>query len=111
MGIIIWNEIVFSFSFSSHRVIIEHVNGSLKETFASLKELRIRIVDKESHAEACNWITAALILYNILLPLKNYQPQNISLENSELSSVDFGYRNNHILGKQKRLGLMNYVLS
>ena len=53
-------------SLSSQRVKIEHVNGILKETFGSLHELRIKITDTTSHKEAVEWITACLILYNIM---------------------------------------------
>lgn len=56
----------FNTYFSSYRVKIECVYGILKETFASLKSLRVRVNGAEGHELACKWITACCILFNIL---------------------------------------------
>lgn len=57
----------FNKYFCGRRVIIEHVNGVLKETFESLKNLRVKIHDDEGHEHACIWIRVCIILYNIIL--------------------------------------------
>lgn len=56
----------FNKYFSSQRVAIEHVNGILKETFQSLKKLKLKINNAEGHCHAIDWIKVCLILYNIL---------------------------------------------
>jgi len=56
----------FNKYFSSFRVKIECCFGILKETFASLKGLRIRVDRHSGHKLACTWVTACVILYNIL---------------------------------------------
>lgn len=69
----------FNRYFSSYRVRIEHTFGLLKNKFASLKEIRIRIKDKESHRAVCTWIRACCLLHNILLPfidpVDEYEPE------------------------------------
>lgn len=58
----------FNKYFSSFRVRIEHLFGILKERFASLYSLAIKVHDKASHKYACDWIHVCCILHNILIP-------------------------------------------
>ncbi|OXA45193.1 putative nuclease HARBI1 [Folsomia candida] len=56
----------FNKYFSGFRVKIECCFGIIKETFESLKELRIRVDRSNGHTLACSWIRGCIILYNIL---------------------------------------------
>jgi len=81
----------------------------LKETFSSLKELRIRIRDKRSHKEATDWITACLILYNILLPSNNWstdQPLPAFTEDND----DHGHTEDDYTSEDKRMALYFFVM-
>jgi DDE superfamily endonuclease len=93
-------------SYSSHRVIVEHVNGALKNTFSSLKELRIRIKGKETLEEASNWVRACLILYNINLPRKDTQGQNVD-QNDDDDEHGISQAQN---GKERRTRLCAWVM-
>jgi len=89
------------------------VNGALKETFTSLKELRIRIKDNESHEQASNWIKFCLIVYNIIMPLDNYTPTTdcgttVGVDEGE-DLIDEEEENQS--GVQKRIELCNWVLN
>ena len=57
---------VFNKKFSRYRVRVEHCFGTLKERFNSLKELRVRIKDKESVGYCCAWFIVCAVLTNIL---------------------------------------------
>lgn len=56
----------FNLYFSKYRVRIEHCFGKLKETFQSLKELRMRIHNDESNMFLSDWVMTCCILYNVL---------------------------------------------
>jgi hypothetical protein len=58
---------VFNELFSSARVVIEHVNGILKNRFSSLREMRTQIKEKSDFKRINDWILVCLILHNILL--------------------------------------------
>jgi len=97
----------FNYLLSKSRVKVEHVNGALKETFGSLKEIRIPIYDKHSHKLVTEWITTCLILYNILMPLDMYVPGNFEFvqnENEEIEVFD------NMNGLNKRLDILKSIL-
>ncbi len=73
----------FNKYFSSFRVRIENCFGIVKEKFSSLKELRIRIKDVQSHQYACEWITTCFILHNIILPYSDPEDLTPPLEPDE----------------------------
>ncbi|CAG7822850.1 unnamed protein product [Allacma fusca] len=54
----------FNTFYSSKRVVIEHVNGILKEQFPALKRITIPIVNEESHQKLCRLIEACAVMYN-----------------------------------------------
>lgn len=56
----------FNKELGKYRVRIENCIGLLKERFYSLKELKIRIKEKEDIEFACNWILVCGILHNII---------------------------------------------
>jgi hypothetical protein len=98
----------FNKYFASYRVKIECVFGIMKETFGSLKGLRIRIRNNEGHKQACNWIRACCVLYNIVLPAideSEYDSEQDSEESFELGSLN----NNE--GEQKRQELLQFVIA
>jgi hypothetical protein len=90
-------------------VKIEHVNGILKGVFSSLKELRIRVDSIEAHQHAVDWISACLIIYNILSPngsfvLDAVQPYEPTQENIQDENVldDF-------TAEDKRMSLFYFI--
>jgi DDE superfamily endonuclease len=100
----------FNKYFSKYRVVIEHVNGALKETFESLKGLRVKITNKAGHEEAVRWIRSCLILYNITQPFDNWTP--VDIEDSSDYTGDEGndYISEDFSAEDKRLALLNFVL-
>ena len=56
---------------SSCRVDIEHAFGVLKGRWRSLTGLRVRITKKAQYEYACMWITACIVLHNILLEVRD----------------------------------------
>ena len=53
------------------RVKVEHVNGVIKSRFASLKRMPIEIRKEADHAKCSDWITACVILHNLLIQLRD----------------------------------------
>ena len=100
-------------SFSSHRIKIEHTNGALKGTFQSLKELRTKIRSPITIEQACKWVRACIIIYNILLPLHNYTPAD-EIENNNNNNLniddDEGDEEEEIGAREKRMGLCEWVI-
>lgn len=78
----------FNKYFSSHRVVIEHVNGILKETFQSLKKLPLKLNTVEGHSHAVDWIKVCLILYNILNVTENGSPWYIPNNEENRHEID-----------------------
>ena len=56
----------FNYYLSKVRVRSEHAVGYLKGRFASLRQLRIRILDAESHIAALSWIKACIIIHTMI---------------------------------------------
>ncbi|KAE8195680.1 hypothetical protein CF328_g4359 [Tilletia controversa] len=52
---------------SSIRIDIEHAFGLLKGRWTSLKGLRVRLLNDSQLGVACMWITACVVLHNILI--------------------------------------------
>ena len=92
---------------ASQRVRIEHVNGILKEVFGSLKELKIRVSGASAHKEAVDWISACIILYNIIIP------EDTILENNTENIEDSDTNNYHIIddftAEDKRMTLYYFI--
>jgi hypothetical protein len=61
----------FNRRLSRVRIDIEHAFGMLKDRWKSLTELRLRIRDRKNYIFAIRWITACLILHNIVLNIQN----------------------------------------
>jgi hypothetical protein len=56
----------FNRHYSGLRVVVEHVNGLLKEELESLKLLPIPINSEQGHRDAVEWIEGCCVLYNML---------------------------------------------
>lgn len=100
----------FNKYFSKYRVIIEHVNGALKETFESLKGLRVKINDRAGHEAAVRWVRACLILYNITQPFDNWTPPDQDDDNGDDEENETDGIDDEFSAEDKRLALMNYIL-
>jgi hypothetical protein len=57
----------FNHAVSHIRIRSEHAIGFLKGCFQSLKNLRVRIMDKNSHTFATYWIAACIRVHNFAL--------------------------------------------
>jgi hypothetical protein len=69
---------VFNELFSSRRVVIEHINGILKNRFSPLRELSTQIIKKEGDfKQVDDWILVCLILHNILLSFSDESVDDI----------------------------------
>ncbi|CAG7729998.1 unnamed protein product, partial [Allacma fusca] len=66
----------FNTFYSSKRVVIEHVNGILKEKFPVLKRIPMPIINDESHAKVCRLIEACAVIYNATLAETTYDHVN-----------------------------------
>jgi len=53
------------------RVKVEHVNGVIKARFGSLCDLPIDIRGEADHNRCASWITACVILHNLLIQLRD----------------------------------------
>ena len=72
----------------------------------------MRILDKQSHRFACEWIEACVVLYNILLNESDvdfYKIKNIhTLEEEE--EIDLPDYQVNMRGEEKRGILFNYIM-
>jgi hypothetical protein len=53
------------------RAQVEHANGVIKARFGSLKGMPIDIRSNDDHSRCSAWITACVVLHNILIVLKD----------------------------------------
>jgi hypothetical protein len=58
------------------RICSEHVIGFLKGQFASLKHLRINIIDEASHMYTTYWIAACICLHNFAMECEDRESPN-----------------------------------
>lgn len=61
----------FNYHLAQSRVRIEHAIGILKGRFSSLRELRSQLKNRDEMKATIQWITACLILHNLLANLKD----------------------------------------
>lgn len=61
------DNIKFNEHISKMRVVIEHVNGILKNRWSSLKGIRTQLKNKEELVIICDHIKACCVLHNVLL--------------------------------------------
>lgn len=99
----------FNKYFSGYRVNIECCFGKLKEVFSSLKGLRIRVDRNSGHKEACEWITACCVLYNIILPSLNLEPEEPMEDEEDQGNANNDSHANE--GHRKRQNLLNFVIT
>jgi hypothetical protein len=101
----------FNKYFAGFRVKIECCFGILKETFASLKGLRVRVNRTSGHKLACEWTLACCILYNMILEsLEDFDLTILDIEGAENNNEDgvnlpLDMRD----GEEKRLALLQFV--
>jgi DDE superfamily endonuclease len=62
---------IFNQLLSSTRVVIEHVNGVLKNRWASLKGIRTQIRNRKDFEKVNNHVLVCLILHNILIDIND----------------------------------------
>ena len=76
---------LFNEKFSSKRVTIEHVNGQLKNRWASLKSLPYQIKKKRDFRKLNRHVTACVCLHNLLKSFNDQWPDeyNLNAEDDE----------------------------
>lgn len=89
----------FNAFISSMRVAIEHVNGILKGRFQSLLSLRVRVNQEQGHRQACRWVQACIVLYNMLHEVDEWtstlEPELLTHSDSE-DGAEEGLEDNEI---------------
>ncbi|XP_065354359.1 uncharacterized protein LOC135948833 [Calliphora vicina] len=60
-------HIAFNLRHSKYRARVKHCFGALEERFGSLKQLRMRLANKDSHKLCCDWFLVCCVLHNILI--------------------------------------------
>ena len=60
----------FDHAVANLRVRSEHCMGALKGRFQCLRGLRVTINSKQQHIAACQWMTIAIILHNIVIEVE-----------------------------------------
>lgn len=69
---------------------VEHANGVIKARFASLKSIPIDIRSADDMPRCSSWITACVILHNILISLRDqFEYANESSSSDDEGNVDF----------------------
>lgn len=67
----------------------EHCMGALKGRFQCVRGLRVNINTPDDHIRACQWITIAIILHNLIIDVegtvsgRHFQPTHTPLEEEE----------------------------
>jgi hypothetical protein len=64
---------LFDTAVSHIRVRSEHCMGALKGRFQSLRGLRVNILSNSDHIKACQWVTVAIILHNMVVDVDGGQ--------------------------------------
>ncbi|KAE8211094.1 hypothetical protein CF319_g9363, partial [Tilletia indica] len=68
---------------SSVRIDIEHAFGLLKGRWSCLKGLRVRLLSDDQHEIACTYVTACVVLHNILIALEDDWDEDIDASGDE----------------------------
>ncbi|KAI8115356.1 Protein ANTAGONIST OF LIKE HETEROCHROMATIN PROTEIN 1 [Lucilia cuprina] len=103
-------QIAFNLRHSKYRVRVEHCFGILKERFGSLKQLRMRLANKNSHKLCCDWFLVCCILHNILIDdCPRFNETDLILENTDEDSSEEDFSNNS--GEMKRKAIYSLMFS
>jgi len=62
------------------RVRSEHCMGALKSRWQCLRGLRVRIHDRDSHMDACRWMTVCIILHNLVVEVEGIDTELEALD-------------------------------
>lgn len=80
----------FNYYLSKVRVRSEHTMGLLKGRFQSLRELRLRISDRDTHDLAVTWIRCCLILHNMIIILEEQEGDTDDTWRQDLLQIGLG---------------------
>ncbi len=67
----------FNYYISKERIVVEHVNGILKQRFQSLSGLRIAMQNKDQHKLAVMWFEACCTIHNILQNIDPWEYEDV----------------------------------
>ena len=79
---------VFNTLLLSARIMIEHVNGILKSTFASLKGLSTQIRDVKDLKKVSKWVLVCLILHNLMIQFHDLEWERDGEDADEVNEVE-----------------------
>ena len=103
---------LFNELFSSARGKIEHVNGILKSRWSSLKGIPTQIKQKSDFAKVNHHIIACIILYNLLLKLKDHWVEDEDVaEDGRVGAVEMNLREEDRDAKQLRIYVQSECLT
>lgn len=71
----------FNYLHSNVRIDIEHSFGILKQRFPSLRNIRLRLKNKEDYMRILQWIMTCFVLHNFL------QTENDEIDRDEIQST------------------------
>lgn len=97
------------------RVRSEHCMGALKGRFQCLRGLRVTINSNTDHYSACQWITIAIILHNMVIDIEGKEAveyflpihQGAEEQNDAGSPQNYGEDVDHGNNNAKRQRLVN----
>jgi hypothetical protein len=89
------------------RVRSEHCMGTLKGRFQCLQGLRVNIHNNYDHKKACQWVSIAIILHNLVIDVEGSEsaaefiPSHTSADEFDDAGHDvFGQENLNVGGEQ-----------
>jgi hypothetical protein len=100
---------LFNHLFSSCRVLIEHVNGILKNRFASLKGVRVEVKKKQDFQKVNEWIVVCIILHNFL-KMRNDEWADDDDEQADEDEAPWDYADADA-GRDLRQSVQDYLLN
>jgi hypothetical protein len=68
----LYENTLFDGAVSHLRVQSEHCMGVLKGRFQCLRGLQVHIISNKDHVDALRWITAAIILHNLVIDVEGH---------------------------------------
>uniref|UniRef100_A0A0A9Z5Y3 Putative nuclease HARBI1 n=1 Tax=Lygus hesperus TaxID=30085 RepID=A0A0A9Z5Y3_LYGHE len=107
----------FNKIFSRYRVRVEHCIGQIKERFNSLKQLKVRIRDRESAVFCCQWFTVCVLLHNMIKMTCDEDPFEADIDNGQEADClqnddpDEGYLQVDTVGEEKRKAIFEIILN
>lgn len=101
---------IFNYHVSKVRVRSEHAVGYIKGRFGSLRGLRVRIKDSDSHIQALSWIKTCIVLHTLIFWIEKgredwAEQDEFILEGHDNEDEDDGYEQGPIRVQSRPSGI------